>query len=239
MTSVATPASAEAVTKAGLCGKVAVVGLATPNAMKPYVNADCVKSVVLWNPVDLGYAATYVMRAVVDGKLKPGSTSVDAGKLGKLRSSTAARSCSARPSSTPRRTSASSTSDQVRLSDDILGLPSPGGRGVRGEGAMERRAFKMFLNPGKADEYRRRHDAIWPELKALLGEKGVRNYSIYLDPETQCCSPISSGPTIICMDELPSHPVMRRWWDFMKDIMRANPDGSPVAAPLEEMFHRD
>ena len=84
MTSVATPASAEAVTKAGQCGKIAVVGLATPNAMKPYVNAGCVKSVVLWNPVDLGYAATYVMRAVVDGKLKPGSTSVDAGKLGKL-----------------------------------------------------------------------------------------------------------------------------------------------------------
>src|SRR6201747_1140803 len=84
MTSVATPASAEAVTKAKLCGKVAVVGLATPNAMKPYVNADCVKSVVLWNPVDLGYAATYVMRAVADGKLKPGATSVDAGKLGKL-----------------------------------------------------------------------------------------------------------------------------------------------------------
>jgi rhamnose transport system substrate-binding protein len=84
MTSVATPASAEAVTKAGLCGKLAVVGLATPNAMKPYVNAGCVKSVVLWNPVDLGYAATYAMRAVADGKLKPGATSVDAGKLGKL-----------------------------------------------------------------------------------------------------------------------------------------------------------
>jgi rhamnose transport system substrate-binding protein len=84
MTSVATPASAEAVTKAKLCGKVAVVGLATPNAMKPYVNADCVKSVVLWNPVDLGYAASYVLRAAVDGKLKPGVTSVEAGKLGKL-----------------------------------------------------------------------------------------------------------------------------------------------------------
>jgi ABC-type sugar transport system substrate-binding protein len=84
MTSVATPASADAVTQANLCGKVAVVGLATPNAMKPYVKSGCVKSVVLWNPVDLGYAAVQVMRAVVDGKLKPGDTSVDAGKLGKL-----------------------------------------------------------------------------------------------------------------------------------------------------------
>lgn len=84
MTSVATPASAEAVTQAGLCGQVAVVGLATPNAMKPYVNDGCVKSVVLWNPIDLGYAAVYVMRAVVDGTFKPGDTSVEAGRLGTL-----------------------------------------------------------------------------------------------------------------------------------------------------------
>lgn len=84
MTSVATPASAEAVTQAGVCGKTAVVGLATPNAMKPYVASDCVKSVVLWNPVDLGYAAVYVTRAVVDGKLAPGGKEVEAGRLGKL-----------------------------------------------------------------------------------------------------------------------------------------------------------
>jgi ABC-type sugar transport system substrate-binding protein len=84
MTSVATPSSAEAVTQAGLCGEVAVVGLATPNAMKPYVETDCVKSVVLWNPIDLGYAAVYVIRAVVDGTLTPESTSVEAGRLGTL-----------------------------------------------------------------------------------------------------------------------------------------------------------
>ena len=84
MTSVATPASAEAVSQAGQCGKIAVVGLATPNAMKPYVAKDCVKSVVLWNPVDLGYAAMYAMRAVADGTLKPGTSSLKAGKLGEL-----------------------------------------------------------------------------------------------------------------------------------------------------------
>ncbi|MEK9763415.1 MAG: substrate-binding domain-containing protein [bacterium] len=84
MTSVATPASAEAVTQAGECGKIAIVGLATPNAMKPYVATNCVKSVVLWNPVDLGYAAMHVLRAVADGNLKPGAKSVKAGKLGEL-----------------------------------------------------------------------------------------------------------------------------------------------------------
>ncbi len=84
MTSVATPSSADAVTQAGLCGEVAVIGLATPNDMKPYVDTGCVRSVILWNPIDLGYAATFVLRAVVDGTLEPGDTTVSAGRLGDL-----------------------------------------------------------------------------------------------------------------------------------------------------------
>ena len=84
MTSVATPNSADAVQQAGLCEDVAVVGLATPNGMKPYVNDGCVRDVILWNPVDLGYAAVYVTRAVVDGEFMPGDSSVMAGRLGEL-----------------------------------------------------------------------------------------------------------------------------------------------------------
>ena len=84
MTSVATPAAADAVTQAEACGAVSVVGLATPNEMRPFVESDCVKSVVLWNPVDLGYASVYVTRAIVDGEFSAGDTSVMAGKLGEL-----------------------------------------------------------------------------------------------------------------------------------------------------------
>lgn len=84
MTSVATPSTADAVTQAGLCGEISVVGLSTPNDMKPYVNDGCVEAVILWNPVDLGYAAVYVMRAIVDGEFAPGDTSVMAGRLGEL-----------------------------------------------------------------------------------------------------------------------------------------------------------
>jgi rhamnose transport system substrate-binding protein len=83
LSSVAFPGAADAITQAKLCGKVAVTGLSTPNQMKPFVKSGCVKSVVLWNPVDLGYAATYAIRAVVDGKLKPGDTEFEAGRLGK------------------------------------------------------------------------------------------------------------------------------------------------------------
>ena len=84
LTSVATPASADAVNQADVCEDVAVVGLALPNAMKPYVSSGCVRDVILWNPVDLGYAALYVLRAVVDGEFQPGDSSVMAGRLGEL-----------------------------------------------------------------------------------------------------------------------------------------------------------
>jgi L-rhamnose mutarotase len=101
----------------------------------------------------------------------------------------------------------------------------------------ERYAFKMFLNPGCAAEYRRRHDAIWPELARLLGEVGVSNYSIHLDQETSLLFAYLERHDDHGMATLPEHPVMRRWWEHMRDIMRANPDGSPVAVPLAEMFH--
>jgi L-rhamnose mutarotase len=102
---------------------------------------------------------------------------------------------------------------------------------------MPRHAFKMFLHPGQRDEYKRRHDAIWPELKALLKGAGVSNYSIHLDPDTNTLFGYLERPEGHAMDDLPGHPVMRRWWDHMRDIMAANPDGSPVSAPLSEMFY--
>ena len=102
---------------------------------------------------------------------------------------------------------------------------------------MARHAFKMFLNPGAVEEYRRRHDAIWPDLVVLLREAGVSNYSIHLDPETDILFAYLERRDDHTMDALPAHPVMRRWWEHMKDIMRSNPDSSPVTEPLEEMFY--
>ena len=49
---------------------------------------------------------------------------------------------------------------------------------------MERLAFKMYLNEGQKEEYRKRHNALWPELHKLLKDAGVSEYSIFLDEET-------------------------------------------------------
>jgi L-rhamnose mutarotase len=102
---------------------------------------------------------------------------------------------------------------------------------------MQRHAFVMRLNPGQEAEYRRRHDAIWPELAALLMESGISNYSIHLDPATNMLFGYLERRDDHTMADLPQHPVMKRWWAHMRDIMATNPDGSPVALPLTEMFY--
>jgi L-rhamnose mutarotase len=104
---------------------------------------------------------------------------------------------------------------------------------------MERIAFRMMLNPGQAEEYRRRHDQIWPELVSLLREAGISDYSIFLDPETNALFAVLRRTDEHSMDALRRHEVMRRWWAFMGDIMATNPDGSPLVVPLRPVFHLD
>lgn len=104
---------------------------------------------------------------------------------------------------------------------------------------MEKYAFKMKLNPGMEAEYRKRHDEIWPELVALLKDAGISDYSIHLDPETDILFGVLWRQEGHKMDDLPNHPVMRKWWAHMADVMATKPDNEPVATPLATVFHMD
>lgn len=104
---------------------------------------------------------------------------------------------------------------------------------------MQRHAFKMKLKPGMAAEYKKRHDEIWPELAAELKAAGVSDYSIFLDEETltlYAVQKLSEGNTAA---GLPNSPIVRKWWNFMSPLMEVNPDNSPLAKPLREVFHLD
>lgn len=98
-------------------------------------------------------------------------------------------------------------------------------------------AFRMQLKPGMVDEYRARHDAIWPELSALLRESGISDYSIFLDPETDALFAVLKLADVHRRDTLPDHPVMRRWWDYMAPLMEVEPGNKPREWPLERLFH--
>lgn len=104
---------------------------------------------------------------------------------------------------------------------------------------MEQIAFKMFLHEGRAEEYRRRHDEIWPELARALHEAGIRDYSIFLDPQTHVLFAVLRRTPGHCTDALPAQEIMQRWWRHMADLMETNADGSPRQAALVPMFHLD
>jgi len=104
---------------------------------------------------------------------------------------------------------------------------------------MKRNAFAMRLKPGCAAEYKKRHDEIWPELKAELRKAGVSNYSIYLDEKTNTLFAYQFLAADSTDQELPQKEIVKKWWNMMKDIMDTNPDESPVSDPLREMFHMD
>ena len=104
---------------------------------------------------------------------------------------------------------------------------------------MEKFAFMMQLKPGFEAEYRKRHDEIWPELVQTLKGAGVSDYSIYLEASSRRLFAVLRRRDDHGMDELPENPIVRRWWDYMADIMETEADNSPAMTPLELMFHLD
>lgn len=102
---------------------------------------------------------------------------------------------------------------------------------------MQRLAFKMKLNPGQKAAYQKRHDEIWPELKKLLKDSGVSEYSIFLDEETDTLFAFQKVSGSEGSQDLAKNPIVQKWWKHMADIMKVNPDSSPVSIPLEEVFY--
>ena len=102
---------------------------------------------------------------------------------------------------------------------------------------MTRVAFKMKLNKGFEEEYKKRHEELWPELEDLLKNTGISEYSIFLDDHTNSLFGVLKAEDPRALDDLPSHAVMQKWWQYMGDIMESNPDNSPVSIPLEEVFY--
>jgi L-rhamnose mutarotase len=102
---------------------------------------------------------------------------------------------------------------------------------------LVRRAFRMSVYPGRQAEYASRHQPIWPELEETLLQHGVRTYSIYLDPATNDLFAYVEFESEERWAAVASTDVCRRWWRHMRELMPSNPDDSPIALPLSEVFH--
>jgi L-rhamnose mutarotase len=100
----------------------------------------------------------------------------------------------------------------------------------------KRISFKMKLNPGQVEEYKKRHAGLWPELHKLLKDNGVSEYSIFFDEETNILFAFQKQSGEQGSQDLGTDPVVRKWWKYMSDIMETNPDNSPVTTMLPEVF---
>ena len=102
---------------------------------------------------------------------------------------------------------------------------------------MHRIAFKMQLFPGFEAEYKKRHDELWPELKQLLKDAGISDYSIFLDETTNDLFGVMKAEDVAKLNDLPSTDIMKKWWKHNVGIMATHPDNSPIQIPLKELFY--
>ena len=102
---------------------------------------------------------------------------------------------------------------------------------------MERYAWKARLLEGKKEEYIKRHEKIWDELKELLTEAGIQNYSIWLTGNElfgyyECTKGVAHATKTQA-----GSAVVDRWNEYMKDIMVMEMDPETGAQPkLEQVF---
>ena len=104
---------------------------------------------------------------------------------------------------------------------------------------MIRKAFVMRVNPGQHEEYRKRHNPVWPELEATLKSSGVHNYSIFLNPETNQLFAYVEIEDESRWQSIAQTDVCQKWWAHMRPIMPSNADNSPQSLDLQEVFHID
>ena len=101
------------------------------------------------------------------------------------------------------------------------------------------KGFKMKLYDGMEAEYEKRHNELWDEMKDMSHQYGGKNYTIFLDKETN----VLFGYIEIESEELwaasAETEICKKWWAFMADIMETNPDNSPVSVDLKNIFHLD
>ena len=104
---------------------------------------------------------------------------------------------------------------------------------------MIRKSFKMQLYKGMEEEYERRHNQLWPEMKEMIHEYGGSNYSIFLDEDINLLYGYIELEDAEKWDESANTEICRKWWDYMADIMETNDDNSPVSIDLKPVFHLD
>ena len=106
---------------------------------------------------------------------------------------------------------------------------------------MIRRSFRMTLKEGKLEEYKRKHDEVWPEISEILTSSGVTNYSIYYDKKDNTLIEYMELTDDNTFDQMEDLEIIKKWNIYMKDLLvtKSEEDASPVVNELVEVFHHN
>jgi L-rhamnose mutarotase len=100
---------------------------------------------------------------------------------------------------------------------------------------IETYAFALHLRPGKAAEYEKRHDELWPDMRAMLLSVGILHYEIWLhEPSNHLFAHVIRRKSHR-MHEIPDIPIARKWRQFMADVLEQR-DGFPIREDLRRVF---
>ena len=106
---------------------------------------------------------------------------------------------------------------------------------------MKRVGFQLRVAPENIEEYKRRHSAVWPEMREALSRSGWHNYSIFLRPDGLLFGYVEVPNSLAASQEAMSHEeVNERWQTWMADMFADNTDATPadqMMVELEEIFH--
>lgn len=105
---------------------------------------------------------------------------------------------------------------------------------------MRRVCFLLKVHPGRLEEYERRHEEVWPEMRAALREAGWHNYSLFSSGDGTIIGYLETDDFDAAREAMARVEVNTRWQAAMAPFFQGI-DGKPDEAmsPLREIFHLD
>ena len=102
---------------------------------------------------------------------------------------------------------------------------------------MEKYAWSGKIAPGAKSEYIKRHNEIWPEMVEALKKAGIRNYTIWNTGDTLFGYYECEFGTEFAAKVQSSSEVVKKWDEYMKDILIMDKDPVTGAQPkLTQVF---
>lgn len=104
---------------------------------------------------------------------------------------------------------------------------------------MQRVCFQLQVKPELIEEYRARHQAVWPEMLRALKDHGWHNYSLFLRADGLLIGYLETPSLEAARTGMAATEVNARWQaemaEFFVELGDARPDTGFVQ--LEEVFH--